>query len=458
MVSVITGEEQELQIEGGGEDDNTPVELSPEKRVIYTKSSNPEVKSLYENKKKGRLDLQPLFQRKFVWDRKKASRLIESVLLDIPLPIIYLAEEPDGRLAVIDGQQRLTSFFSFIDGTLPDGSVFRLTSLTAFPELNKKTFAELEERYQDKVREYALPVVTILRDSDPDLRFEIFERLNTGAEPLNDMELRNCIYRGRYITVLKELSVDPDFLHLLGFKRPDDRMRDVEFVLRFAAFYHAVYLKYQPPMKRFFNHDMDKYRNISKSEEDQLRKAFQTTVLIVNSLFGEHAFKRYYKGTEANPAGSWEQKRINAALYDVLMGTFCDKDKNQVFNALDRIREALIELMATDEEFNEAILLGTSDASRVRKRFDKVRLLVDDILKEHPKQPRCFTKDLKREFFEKNPTCAICGNEIQSIDDAAVDHIEQYWTGGKTIPENARLAHRYCNWARPRKDQATASS
>ena len=79
---------------------------------------------------------------------------------------------------------------------------------------------------------------------------------------------------------------------------------------------------------------------------------------------------------------------------------------------------------------------------------------MDDILEADKKQKRCFTKALKDELFKKKPTCAICGQRISTVDDAAVDHIEQYWRGGKTIPSNARLTHRFCNWARPRKDNA----
>ncbi len=121
-------------------------------------------------------------------------------------------------------------------------------------------------------------------------------------------------------------------------------------------------------------------------------------------------------------------------------------------SALDSLREGLIDLMATDQEFIDAILLGTSQPIRVRKRFDMVRLLVDSVLASRPEQPRCFSLKLKQELHERDARCALCKQHIQHIDDAAVDHIEQYWRGGKTIPENARLAHRYCNTARPRND------
>lgn len=444
--------EEELEVEG--DDADTGAVSSPRvgKRTILTTSSDPEIESLFGRWKRGKLILQPDFQRQFVWDRAKASRLIESVLMSVPLPIVYLAEGSDGKEYVIDGQQRLTSFFSFLDGKFPNGDPFRLGKMSVFPELERKTFAELDEAIQDKIRYFEIRTIVILSASDPDLKFEIFERLNTGSVPLNDMELRNCVFRGPYMTLLRELSTDPDFKLLVGLKGPDKRMRDVELVLRFAAFYHAGYLKYQSPMKRFFNRDMERYQGISKADSDSLRKAFRNSIQIVKSLFGTSAFKRFNPGDAHSHNGFWETTRFNASLYDALMGVFYDRDKNQVFSALDALREGFIDLMTSNEEFREAILLGTSEPTRVAKRFDLARFMVDDILKNHRVQPRCFSRQLKEDLYKKDPICAICQQSIQHSDDAAVDHIKQYWRGGQTIPDNARLTHRYCNNARSRGD------
>src|SRR5690606_17547886 len=109
-------------------------------------------------------------------------------------------------------------------------------------------------------------------------------------------------------------------------------------------------------------------------------------------------------------------------------------------------------LMTTDLEFIDAIEIGTSEERKVVRRFDKWRNVLNDILGEQKKQARCFSYGLKEQLFNENPTCALCDNQISQIDDAAVDHIEQYWLGGKTIPENARLTHRFCNASRPRKE------
>jgi len=172
------------------DDDDSQESLGIEKssQQIRTKSADPELESLYGKYKRGKLVLQPDFQRDFVWDRSKASRLIESVLLEVPLPMIYVAQEEDGRELVIDGQQRLTSFFSFMDGRFPTGEEFYLSGLKVLSSLNRKSFAELDTNLQDKIRYYQIRVITILSDCNTDLKFEIFERLNTGSVPLNDME------------------------------------------------------------------------------------------------------------------------------------------------------------------------------------------------------------------------------------------------------------------------------
>ncbi len=134
------------------------------------------------------------------------------------------------------------------------------------------------------------------------------------------------------------------------------------------------------------------------------------------------------------------------------MYSFAKTDKNKVYQKLDSIREALIHLMSSDQEFVDAIELSTSSVQAVTKRFDKWRLILQDIIGISQKEPRCFTLKLKEELYSSDSTCAICQQKIQKVDDAAVDHIEQYWVGGKTVPENARLTHRYCNWARSRKE------
>ncbi|OAI05226.1 hypothetical protein A1353_11870 [Methylomonas methanica] len=426
--------------------------LSQNGNKIFKDIGDPEIDSLHSKQKRGRLVLQPDFQRQYVWDPIKASKLIESAILLIPLPVIYLSEEKDGKEYVIDGQQRLTSFFSFIDGTFPDGTLFKLSGLTVCSDLNGKKFSELTEELQDRIRYYKIRAITFLKDSSESLKFEIFERLNTGSVQLNDQELRNCLYRGNFNIALKEMASDSDFRYICGLKAPDKRMKDIELVLRFCAFYHKTYLNYKAPIRNFLNSEAHEKRDITDKELLEVKAAFKNSCQIIRSLLDKNAFKRFYKGSDGQPNGYWEPKKFNTSLYDILMYSFAKEDKNKVFQNLDSIKEALIHLMTEDQNFIDSIELSTSSVQAVTTRFDKWRITLQGILGIAQKEPRCFSYSLKEEMMKVDQTCSICHQRIQSIDDSAIDHIKQYWMGGKTIPENARLTHRYCNWARSRNE------
>ena len=434
--------ESELKNSEIEEEEDEDEDLSQE-RKIHADIGDREVQALYNKYKKGRLNVQPDFQRHFVWDEKKSSRLIESALLGIPLPVVYLSEDNDGKNSVIDGQQRLTSFFYFIDGN------FKLSGLKVFRELNRKKYSEISEEYQEKINECEIRTITFSKESDSNLKFEIFDRLNSGSVALNAQELRNCVYRGSYNDLLRKLSRDKEFIKLMEFDEPHKRMWDVELVLRFSTFYFQGYLNYPSQMKRFMNDEMEK-RSISDDDAKALTFAFKQAVSLCYSMLGENAFLRFVSGDDNDKNGGWLSEKFNTSLYEILMWSFARVEKNAVMSKLDAIREAFIDLMTSDKEFMDSIEKGTNAKNKVVTRFDKWRMALDKILEDN--QPRCFSRQIKEELYEQNPTCQLCGNRIISVDDAAVDHIEQYWLGGKTIPENARLTHRYCNAARPRKE------
>lgn len=424
--------------------DENEDEISLARRKIFTDKSDPPIESLFVKYRRGDLILDPIFQRRQVWDFVRCSKLIESALLEVPIPVFYLAESEDGTEEVIDGQQRFRAFFNFLDNQ------YQLKGLKALPEFNGFYYRDLDKHFKKLIENYSIRTVTFKKESDPNLRFEIFERLNTGAMPLNAQELRNCIYRGRYNDLLIELSSDNDYMFVMGLKAPERRMKDVEFVLRFASFYHSTYLNYKPSMARFLNDDMRKYQNIVDEEARLLRKAFKQSVSVTRSLLGNHAFHRFYRGDSSKKDGYWEPKRFNASLYDVLTWGFTRFDKNMLMSNLDSIREGWIALMTDDETFIESIEKSTSSLRNVKYRFETWQKVLEDIMGSSQEQPRCFSRSFKQQLYNLDPTCKICEQHITDIDDAAVDHIQQYWLGGKTIPDNARLVHRFCNWARSR--------
>jgi len=437
-------EEEKLEFED--QEEEQPIEILPKERRVYSDKADRSIFELYRQYQKGNLDLQPDFQRLQVWDNSKSSRLIESVLLELPIPVIYLSEESDGKYSVIDGQQRLNAFFKFLENKL------RLSGLTILVELNGKRFQDIPKNLQDKFENATIRIIEIRKESDPDVKFEIFERLNTGSVQLNAQELRNCIYRGRYNELLKELSGNKDFQFLLGLKEPHNRMQDRELILRFFAFYHNTYLKYTPPMKRFLNKEMEKYRNLNEAEENELRNVFKKSVRLSKTVFGDKAFHRFAAGSKEDPNGYYERK-MNKGLFDIIMFGFTMYDENQIVPNSDIIREELLWMMTHEEDFVDAISgSGTDSKEKTLMRFDKWLSALKEIVGTPKTEPRTFSLEYKKQLWESNPTCAICGQKIHIIDDAEVDHIEQYWRGGKTIPLNARLTHRYCNRSRPRDD------
>jgi len=427
-------------------DDDTPLEIAPERREVKTDKLDLPVETLHSWVKRGKLDLQPMFQRKFVWNKAKASHLIESLILEIPIPVVYVAEDKNKMYEVVDGQQRLTSICSYLDGIFPDGEDFKLGGLQVLKELNGKPLKSLTNELQEKILGSTLRLIVIEKESDPDVKFEVFKRLNLGAMQLNDQELRNCVMRGTYNDLLKELTSNKHMLKIMGLDEPHYRMKDRELILRFFAMWRNTHLKYKGPMKQFLNHEMEDHRNLSKSDASKMRIVFEKSIDMAFAVFGYQAFRRFNPGKASSPNGGWEKNKLNLALWDTLLYTFSFFDKSQVIPVADAIREEFLDLMTNDSIFVEYISSTTDKAERVQYRADAWKPRLQSLITD--KQPRNFTLEFKTKLFNAKPTCQICKQRIHDVDDAEVDHVKHYWRGGKTIPENARLTHRYCNRAR----------
>lgn len=170
----------------------------------------------------------PEFQRKYVWTRTQASKLIESLIIQCPIPVIYLDQEDDGTLMVIDGNQRLMSIRLFVNNG------FKLRGLTAFPDLNGILFKDLDPRIRSHIENRTIRCITILKETHPQIKFDVFERLNTGAVQLNAQELRHGLYHGQLMEKLDEWGGYDTWRSLSGIS-DDKRMRGSELILRFLA-------------------------------------------------------------------------------------------------------------------------------------------------------------------------------------------------------------------------------
>ncbi|MGE6753634.1 HNH endonuclease family protein [Rossellomorea sp. NPDC071047] len=396
-------------------------------------------------KQDGELDLQPEYQRKFVIDQKRASKLIESVMLDVPIPVIYLAEENDSTYSVIDGQQRLTTFISFLEGKFPNGDDFSLSGLRVLKAYNRKTFSSLPKELQMKIKKTTIHTIIIKKESHQDIKFEIFERLNTGSIKLNEDEIRNTIFRGQYIKLLSELENNITLDSLVRKENFKNRMIYRGMILRFFALSEKTYINYKPSMKQFCNKELRDNRFMPEEKYEEYKKKFINTIDLVNTVFGDKAFRRFIPGDSEDVNGKWSTSRINMALFDIQMCGFVNYEKHQIVTKADQIRENLIRLMTNNEEFISSIEIKTSDKNVLVKRFKIWFETLERILGAPVNEIRTFTFNIKKQLFQNDPTCKICNQQIQTIDDAEVDHIIPYSEGGKTELKNAQLSHRYCN-------------
>ncbi|WIW50239.1 DUF262 domain-containing protein (plasmid) [Bradyrhizobium sp. 62B] len=347
-----------------GEEDAPRPELSiaPKDRKLLTQPFDFIVGSLEEQISDGQLVLQDEFQRRQVWDDKKCSRLIESLLLNVPIPVCYFAELKDGTFSVIDGQQRLTSISRYLTNLYP------LSGLRVRPELNKRRFSELDKSDQRLIKTRTIRCIVIQQESHPDIRFDVFERLNQGAVKLTAQELRNSNYRGDLNKLIKELCRSEQFQKIRRVQDVDARMGDAEMVLRFFAFHFAG-----KSYRGFFAPFLDKYleenMTMSPPNIEEHRKLFSETIDKVDAVFDRNAFRQISEdGRFAN--------QINRAIYDVIMLTFAHIEKAVLQQNAAKIVDALKKLCTSDKEFQDAIGRATRDRARINSR---VRLWVKEL-------------------------------------------------------------------------------
>lgn len=305
---------------------------------------------LYEKLKKEEI-ITPEFQRKYVWKIKQASKLIESFLLGLPIPGIFLAvDKPTGNLLVVDGQQRLKTIQAFRDGKFPlNDEDFYLVDVN-----NKwigKKYVDLDsidrKRFDDSVLR-----ATIIKQIDPQDNtsvYHIFERLNTGGTSLQNQEVRNCVYFGKFNSLLHELNQDKIWRALYNMPSPNKRMKDEELILRFLALYYNLD-SYTKPMNEFLSKFMAIKRNISEEELTSIKKVFSDTVNFIYQKIGLTAFR--------------PKRNINIAAFDSVMYTIA-KYKD---NLKEDLRDSVLNLFS-DKAYLKAISEGTTDEDVIKMRM-----------------------------------------------------------------------------------------
>ncbi|PVY40882.1 DUF262 domain-containing protein [Pontibacter virosus] len=312
------------------------------------------------------------FQRQYVWNDDKASQLIESIIMNVPIPPIYFAEEEDGKWLVIDGLQRLNSLLRFFQNE------FGLKNLDILKDLEKNKFKDLPPKAKSLLANGLLRVNVIKKDSHEDIKYDIFMRLNKGAVTLNYQELRNCLYRGNLNNIAKNIvNTNTDLLAMLNLKHPHNRFVDVEFVIRFFSLFANLqrsdsgnYLidGYTGRMVTFINSYMKGTKNISLEEARNLEAEFNKTIDKVKAVFGlENSFKDL---TAA-------KLKPNKALADAILLSFTKFDKDKLVDNKDTIKQLLIDLLdhgvldgKADVTFADSISLKTSDKDILNGRIN----------------------------------------------------------------------------------------
>lgn len=309
--------------------------------------------SLFETVRKverGDIKLEAEFQRKQKWQPDKKSKLIESIILDIPIQAIYLSEEQDSKYEIIDGQQRIRTIYEFINNK------FKLES-TVFGEENNY-FKDLEPSVQRKIEDFQLVIFVVKKDNSPYVKFEIFERINTGAVKLNSQELRNCIYRNKGIPFIKKLVNEDIFKKVIKDKKVNiNAMQDQELVLRFMSFYYKGYESYTGNLKKFLNDTLDNY-NDYRYREEEFKEIFINTMQTIYYVFEENAFLIKSK------------QKINIALFEILTYSFSKYIRYDMVKSRDIINKELYNLIKDNQQFKEAISsASTTTKSKTLNRF-----------------------------------------------------------------------------------------
>jgi Protein of unknown function DUF262 len=342
----------------GESDSEEQFNFPPAERKVVTQSYDLSLQTLLEQWDGGLLSV-PEIQREYIWDNGRSSRLIESLMLNIPVPLLYFSEMQDARYEIIDGHQRVKSIVRFLKNE------FGLSSLGVLSEYRGMRFHSLPEREQRFLKMRIVRAVIISHESHPNMKFEIFERLNTGSISLNAQELRNSIFRGSLNRLLRELVKQNRFRHIIGTVHPRPRMVDEELVLRFFAL-RAGYAQYRPPLKRFMNAFMSENREMNEDQLGLLRQTFEKTIGHISAALGSSAFR--VSDAKGNPY----EKVTNRALFDAQMISFSWLDEGQNISAR---KPAVLERLAAlyeDIEFLDAIRRATGDRARTRARVRAV--------------------------------------------------------------------------------------
>ena len=345
------------------DEDSYEIDVPKEQRYLNTMSYDYSVQYLYDLIKKGKIVLEVPFQRKQIWKPDQASSLLESIIMNVPIPPLYFAEEENGNWLVLDGLQRLSSILNYYDNEFP------LSKLEVLTELNKMKYKDLPPKAKSLLDDGMLRVNVIKKDSHRDIKYDIFMRLNRGAVTLNYQELRNCMYRGNLNDAAKELCEENEsFLAILKQKKPHQRYLDVEFIIRYFAFSDNIVRDengdvclngYRGKLVQYLNEYMDLHKDCSLAEKQSYKDRFNETIEKVLIVFGtDKAFRDI----------SSDNTKIYKTIADFIMPSFERMSKEYIEANKEMIYNRLVRFLRIDE-IQDSISKRTSDRDIVNLRL-----------------------------------------------------------------------------------------
>lgn len=323
--------------------------------------------------REGEINLMPDFQRRAgIWSDAAQSRLIESMLIRIPLPAFYMDASDEDEWLVVDGLQRLTAINRFVIK-----KELKLSGLEFLHHLSGMGFNKLPRNFRRRIKETQVTVYLIEKDTPPEVKFNIFKRINTGGLPLSSQEIRHALNQGGATKMLKRLAGSKEFQKATAHGIRDHRMGAQESVLRFMAFTLKPYTSYKSSdFDSFLNSAMVAMNKKPGSELQKLEDSFLRALNVSHDIFGSYAFrKQYRKNAWRNP--------INKALFETWTVNLSALNNDQLEKLKQRKEELVtkfIDLMNSSSEFDSAISQGTGNIAKVKLRFSKISELVQEVI------------------------------------------------------------------------------
>lgn len=360
--------------------------FDPEKIDVITQGRT--VDLLLTRLREGELDLSPEFQRRSnVWDEERKSALIESMLLRIPIPSLYVSEDKDGNYTVVDGLQRLCAISHFVDVAALNKAAkvklapLRLKSLESLSEYDGSTFDEIPRPLQRRINETELTLHVIRASTPPNVKFNIFSRINQGGLPLTAQEIRNAIYPGEWRLRVRQLAEGDLFMKATEGKIKRERMQDIELVLRFVAHYTL------PPnesraddqnLDDFLNDTVEKRSiNWGNDKWQEIESAFARALRAAPNVFGRIAFRKYSEPNEY-------RRPINRGLFETESVGLARRNENELrilASRSDRVVQKFKVYYQEDDDFSNALLYATGRGRASNKRLETVNSIFNEVLR-----------------------------------------------------------------------------